>query len=132
MLKTLKNNGLRITKGRIAVLKALSSEKYPADIETLYKKLNKKEIDLVTLYRIIAIFEEKGIVKRVNLKKDTAFYELCQNHHHHMICIKCEKIEDFENKDLENLLKKISRNSLKFKNITDHSLELFGLCRGCA
>lgn len=132
MNNLLKEFGLKVTKARILVLESLEKSKYPLDIETLYKKIKKSKIDLATLYRTMSSFEEKGIIRRVDLRKDTVLYEMNRGHHHHIVCIKCREIEDFENKELEKVLNIISRKSLKFKNITDHSLEMFGLCRECA
>mgnify|MGYP003559938146 FL=1 len=132
MDKLLKEEGLKVTRARLQVLDILSKEKYPIDMENIFHKIKKKGVNLATLYRIMFLFEEKSLVQKVDLKKGMAFFELKQKHHHHIICKQCDKIEDFENKEIEKILKNISRNSLKFKKITDHSLELFGLCKVCS
>ncbi len=132
MDKLLKEGGLKVTKARLQVLEILAKEKYPLDIENIFIKIKKKGVNLATLYRIMFLFEEKSLVQKVDLKKGMAFFELRQKHHHHIICKQCDKIEDFENKEIEKILKNISRNSSKFKKITDHSLELFGLCKVCS
>ena len=63
--------------------------------------------------------------------KNTSFFEFPKKHHHHIACVNCDTIEDFENKDVEKILEKIGRNSSKFINIKSHSLELFGFCKKC-
>jgi len=81
----LKNTGLKNTVPRLAVLKRLAMWSVRKPRKRYLKKLENK-IDLVTLYRTIASFEEKQLVKRIDLHKDSVYYELNLNHHHHIIC----------------------------------------------
>ena len=82
--------------------------------------------------RIISCFEESGILKKVDLRKDSIFFEMNDDHHHHIVCVKCGEIEDFkENKDIGKILRKVVGESKKFKDIKEHSLELFGYCKIC-
>jgi Fur family ferric uptake transcriptional regulator len=113
------------------VLKALSEIKKPVTAQELYRKLQKSEIDLVTLYRTLDSFERKEILRRVDLRKDAIYYELNTEHHHHIVCTNCDKLEDFKSREIEKVLEKIIKNSSKFKNINEHSLELFGVCKAC-
>ena len=129
--KILHNAKLKNTASRLAVLEMLSEIKYPATVEDLYKSLGKNKVDLVTLYRTLASFEKRGILRRVDLRKDAVYYELNTDHHHHIVCTNCDKIEDFENSEIEKVLGKIAKKSINFIDIKNHSLELFGLCREC-
>jgi Fur family ferric uptake transcriptional regulator len=88
-------------------------------------------MDLVTLYRTIASFEKSAILRRVDLRRDAVFYELNKDHHHHIVCTNCNKIEDFENREVEKVLEKIAKKST-FRSVKNHSLELFGVCSSCA
>ena len=127
--KMLHGAGLKSTSPRLSVLKALSEMKRPETVQEIHKRL--KKIDLVTLYRTLASFEEKKIVKRVDLRKDAVYYELNTNHHHHVICTNCDKVEDFESKEVERALKQSVGGLSKFGDIKSHSLEFFGLCNAC-
>ncbi len=91
-----------------------------------------KGMDLVTLYRTLASFEENKLIKRVSFKKDAVYYELDIDHHHHIICSNCNKVEDFENTEIEKVLGEVIRKSSKFRTIKDHAIELFGVCNVCA
>ena len=64
--------------------------------EDLHKKLKKYKIDLVTLYRTLASFEKNKLVKRVDLHKDAIYYELNLEHHHHIVCVECGKVDDLQ------------------------------------
>ena len=124
--------GLKSTGPRMTILEALLNIKHPETVGEIFKRLKKNKIDLVTLYRTLASFEKNKLVKRVDLHKDAIYYELNLEHHHHIVCTSCNKMEDFENIEIEKVLKQIALKSTKFRNIKEHSLELFGLCKECA
>ena len=127
----LKNNGFKITAARLEILKIFSTINKPVNASFIFNKLIKKTNE-VTVYRIISSFEEKGLLKKVDLRKDSTYFELNADHHHHMVCVKCGEIEDFiENREIEKILKKVIGESKKFKKIKEHSLELFGYCKEC-
>jgi Fe2+ or Zn2+ uptake regulation protein len=127
----LKKSGLKITPTRLAILKIFSKNDKPISADFIFNKL-KEKINEVTVYRTLASFEKSGILRRVDLRRDSIYFELNNDHHHHMVCIKCGVIEDFqENKEIEESLDNIIKKSVKFKNIKEHSLEVFGICRVC-
>ena len=127
--KILHDAKLKSTGPRLAVLKALRDVKHPETAQEIRKRL--KNIDLVTLYRTLASFEEKQLVKRVDLHRDAVCYEFNTGHHHHIVCINCGTVEDFEVCDKNRLIKNIVAKASKFRNVSEHSLELFGVCNTC-
>ncbi len=127
----LKINGFKITPTRLAILKVFSHDCEPINAEFIFKKLKKEKVNIVTIYRTLTSFENVGILKHVDLQKDSAYYELSGHHHHHIICTDCGMVEGFEVCDIDNLTDKVLKNSNKFNIITKHSLELFGLCKKC-
>jgi len=127
----LKKNNFKNTPSRMAILQIFSKNDKPISADFIYNKL-KNNMNETTVYRTLASFEGVGILKRVDLRKESIFYELNNDHHHHIVCVKCGLIEDFkESKDIEKLLSQIINKSVKFKNVTEHSLELFGFCKVC-
>jgi Fe2+ or Zn2+ uptake regulation protein len=134
MNNILKNAGYKVTPARVAILEIFSKSKNPLDAETIYKQLKKKHnnINEVTVYRTLTSFTESGILKRVDLRKNSTYFEFASEHHHHIVCTKCDTVEDIENKELEKVLGKIVNKLSKFKRIKEHSLEFFGLCVKCA
>lgn len=127
----LKKAGLKATSARKHILKAFSSDCKPINAEYLYSKLKAKKINQVTIYRTLASMEIAGILKRVDLRKDSIYYELALNHHHHIVCTNCGKTEVFDICGIDTISQKILKKSSKFKTISQHSLELFGMCRTC-
>ncbi|PIR68342.1 hypothetical protein COU49_01335 [Candidatus Nomurabacteria bacterium CG10_big_fil_rev_8_21_14_0_10_35_16] len=136
MKNILQKNGYKVTPARLAILQIFYKNHTPLDAETVYRKLKNRKtnskINEVTVYRTLSAFEKTGILRRVNLKKDSACFELNNDHHHHIVCIKCHTVEIFRNSAIEKVLERIVENSLKFKKVKEHSLELFGLCVKCS
>ena len=132
MQELLKDKGYKITPARLAILGLFAKSKKPIDADNVYRKLASKNFDQATVYRTITSFEKSGILRKVDLRKDSTHYELAEEHHHHIVCTNCEIVEDFEDKEIEKVLRRIVGTSSKFKSIKEHSLELFGLCRTCA
>lgn len=128
----LKGKGLKATSSRLAVLGAFSGECMPLNAEGVAKKLRTKDLNLVTVYRTLASFEEAGLLKRIDLHKDSAYYELAGHHHHHVICKGCGLIESLGGCDAERLSKNVLKKASKFSLIKEHSLEFFGVCKKCA
>lgn len=96
----LKENGLKHTRQRVRVLEEISQDAVAISQPELEKRLG-KEIDRVTLYRILNIYQDKGILHRIMDLNGTANYAICtsscsQDHHHddhvHFNCTSCRKI----------------------------------------
>ena len=138
--RVLKENGWKVTKQRVMVLRALaeSSDKH-LTAEEIYEIIKKghPEIGLATVYRTIQLLLELQIVERVNLADGFARYELNktgsrrigQHHHHHLVCIKCGKVISFEDDLLEQLEERIMETE-SFK-VVDHELKFYGYCGKC-
>jgi Fe2+ or Zn2+ uptake regulation protein len=129
--KLLRDNGFRSTEGRLALLAAMKKSDKPLSVETLAKQIGTR-LDEVNVYRALESFAAAGIVRRVDLQHGHAHYELKDEHdHHHIICTKCDRVEDFTGCDYDKLADKALRQTSGFAKITNHSFELFGLCNTC-
>jgi Fur family ferric uptake transcriptional regulator len=93
--------------------------------------LFKKGIDvgLTTVYRVLNQFEKSGIVTKLNFDNQS-IYELATNgHHDHLVCVKCNHIEEFQDSVIEDHQEIIAKN-FGYK-LTDHRLFLYGICQDC-
>jgi Fur family transcriptional regulator, ferric uptake regulator len=131
MQNLLKIKGFKTTPARLAILEIISKSKFPMDAEAIHIKLRNKKINEATVYRTLSSLEKGEILKRVDLRKDSVYFEINNKHHHHIVCTECNTIEDFENTEIEKEINKLILKSSKFKKIKEHSLELFGLCMKC-
>jgi Fur family ferric uptake transcriptional regulator len=131
-LTFLQHSGLRRTKPREALLAFLIRKHGPYSTEEIFKSLKKKELDVVTVYRCLAKFEEIGLVRRCDFGDGIARYEFQadpRHHHHHVICTSCRKTESLEDCDIvkyESVVKQLGYSNIR------HSLEFFGVCKSCS
>ncbi len=129
----LKDAGLKITLPRIKILQILeSNEVHHVSAEDVYKLLlqNGEEIGLATVYRVLTQFEQAGLVIRHNFEGGHSVFELStETHHDHIVCVRCGRVEEFTDEDIERRQQEVA-DRLGFE-LTDHHLNLYGLCATC-
>lgn len=129
----LKEHSLKHTKQRVRVLEEIALDAVAISQPELEKKLG-KEIDRVTLYRILNIYEDKGILHRIMDRNGTANYAICssscsEKHHYdehvHFNCTQCSKIYC-----LEIAIPKIKMpDGFKAANLNTTA---YGVCEKCS
>jgi Fur family transcriptional regulator, ferric uptake regulator len=130
--KLLKANGLKVTKGRMAVLNILKRSVNPLDVGDIIRFCRNEiiRIDPVTVYRILNTFLKHNIIQKTEFNEGKFRYEIKNTtHHHHAVCTKCGRIKDIRNcgtKKMEQTL----INKMSFL-VHSHRLEFFGLCAKC-
>ena len=131
--KDLKEAGLKITAPRVKILQILeSSDIRHMSAEDVYRKLlaNNEEIGLATVYRVLTQFEAAGLVIRHHFEEGHSVFELAGTYHHdHLVCIKCGRVVEFTDAEIEALQQKIA-DKLGFE-LTDHNLNMYGFCPKC-
>ena len=129
----LKDAGLKITAPRLKILQLLESTSVRhVSAEDVYKLLleNGEEIGLAKVYRVLTQFEDAGLVARHHFEGGHSVFELSPDQHHdHIVCVKCGKVEEFNDVEIERRQKMIAE-SLGFE-LTDHDLNMYGLCPAC-
>ncbi|MEJ2621119.1 MAG: ferric iron uptake transcriptional regulator [Candidatus Thiodiazotropha sp.] len=122
--------GLKVTLPRVKILELLEgSDQRHVSAEDVYKMLLEKgeEIGLATVYRVLTQFESAGLVTRHNFEGGHAVFELeSGNHHDHLVCVVCGKVEEFVDRTIENRQKEIAKKH--GFDIVDHSLIIYGHC----
>ncbi len=133
----LRKAGLKVTLPRVKILEVLSEsrqadERQHLTAEDIYRQLTSAgtEIGLATVYRVLSQFEQAGLVKRHHFESGQAVFELNRgDHHDHIVCVQCGRVEEFTDEVIEERQHKIAR-SRQF-DLSEHSLVLYGNCMGC-
>tara|TARA_A100001037_G_scaffold131916_1_gene119720 strand:- start:989 stop:1402 length:414 start_codon:yes stop_codon:yes gene_type:complete len=129
----LKDAGLKITLPRVKILQILeSSPAHHLSAEDVYKQLltNEEEIGIGTVYRVLTQFEDAGLVKRHHFEGGHSVFEIAKTEHHdHIVCVKCGRVEEFTDEGIERRQQEIA-DSFGFQ-LTDHNLNMYGLCPRC-
>jgi Fur family ferric uptake transcriptional regulator len=124
----LKASGRSVTKARVVVFGAfLGSE--PLSMAELVRKV--PEVDRASVYRAVNLFEQLGIVQRVNIgwKYKLELTEHFAAHHHHLSCITCGRTIEMSELELERLIHSLA--ATHDFTPTAHQIEIQGLCSNC-
>ena len=129
----LKQAGLKATLPRRRILEVLErSEARHFSAEDVYKAMldANEEVGLATVYRVLTQFETAGMVIRHNFEGGRAVFELDdRDHHDHIVCTRCGRIQEFVDNTIENHQDEIAK-AHGFQ-ISDHSLVIYGMCEAC-
>ena len=122
------------TQPRLKILAILeSSSVRHVSAEDVYKLLleQNEEIGLATVYRVLTQFEASGLVIRHNFEGGRSVFELNDaDHHDHIVCVKCGKVVEFSDLDIEKRQQKAAQDAGFI--LQDHALYLYGVCHKCA
>lgn len=120
---------LKLTSQRRIIAEVLSNSNDHPDVEELYARANKidSKISLATIYRTLNLFEQFGLIKKLEIGEGKARYEEFKkaNEHFHLVNMETGNIVEFKNKELEKLKEKIAKE-LGFK-LVNSKLELYGV-----
>lgn len=130
----IRNAGLKVTLPRMKILEILeTANKRHMSAEEIYHQLREfgEDVGMATVYRVLTQFEAAGLVIRHNFEDNYSVFELNNSEHHdHLVCVKCGYVEEFCDTLIEERQVAIAKKA-GFK-MTDHSLNIFGLCKSCA
>ncbi|GDX83988.1 transcriptional repressor [Methylococcaceae bacterium] len=130
----LKNAGLKVTVPRMKILHLLEKQvtKRHFSAEDIYKILlfENEDIGLATVYRVLTQFEAAGLVTRHHFESGNSVFELDNGgHHDHLVCVKCGKVDEFQDEFIEKRQNEIA-DRLGYE-LTDHNFYLYGFCGEC-
>jgi len=120
--------GLRMTDQRRVIARVLGEAHDHPDVDELYRRASAidNRISIATVYRTVRLFEEAGILSRLDFGDGRSRYEeVPTEHHDHLIDTKSGKVIEFHNDELEALQERIARE-LGYK-LVDHRMELYGI-----
>ncbi len=120
--------GLRMTGQRRIIAQVLEQSDDHPDVEELYARASSvdKGISIATVYRTVKLFEEAGILERLEFGDGRARYEDAErDHHDHLIDMQSGEVIEFVDPEIEALQEKIAAK-LGYK-LKGHRLELYGV-----
>jgi Fur family peroxide stress response transcriptional regulator len=125
----LRQKGMRATQQRLAIFKALCASKTHLSAEEIHERIRSDNpaVSLATVYAILDLFKEKGLVNEIRIRFDKACFEAGKGPHHHFMCRRCRDIFDLNMSPCPTLIK---------KEVEGHSIEelqgyFYGICKNC-
>ena len=126
----LKSSGLKATLPRIKILEVFQrTERRHLTAEDVFKVLLAEgtDIGLATVYRVLMQFEQAGLLRRGNFESGKAVFELnAGQHHDHLVCLDCGRVEEFFDAEIEQRQRTISIT--RGFDLQEHSLALYARC----
>jgi Fur family ferric uptake transcriptional regulator len=132
----LATRGMRLTHERSVVLEDVFSQHEHFDADKIVERLTPaktgRRVSRASVYRTIGLLEEAGLIRKVARNNDRDVYEHDYGYpqHDHFICDRCQRLIEFENVAIADLLEEVAREH-GFR-MTGHRLEVYGLCEKCA
>ncbi|HLH64299.1 MAG TPA: transcriptional repressor [Solirubrobacteraceae bacterium] len=126
--------GHRRARARDALIDLLAGEPCALTALEIEDRLRQRDrrIARASVYRILELLGEHGLVARLELGDGTTRYELVDpggEHHHHLLCDSCGRVVPFDDRELELAIDRLARR-LEFRT-DDHEVVLHGACRAC-
>jgi Fur family transcriptional regulator, peroxide stress response regulator len=132
LLKTLcRRRGLPLTVQRRVIFDALLERTDHPTVDQVFEGIKRRipGVSRTTVYRTLETLAELGIVRRANHFEATARFDGNTEHHHHLVCLRCDKVSDYHDSSLKSIRLPDARRS-GFK-IVDFSVYFEGLCPHC-
>ena len=126
--------GFRAGGARSAVLDTMAEQSCCASAQELHERLRAggRSVGIASVYRVLDVLAELRLVQRVDVGDGVARYEPALpdgDHHHHVVCDDCGKVEPFSDPKLEGAIADAS--SRLGYSVDAHEVVLRGECADC-
>ena len=119
--------GLRMTGQRRIIAAVLEEADDHPDVDELYARASARDpkISIATVYRTVKLFDESGILDKLEFGDGRARYEDAERgHHDHLIDLETGAVIEFFDPEIERLQEKIAAR-LGY-TLKGHKMELYG------
>jgi Fur family peroxide stress response transcriptional regulator len=121
--------GLKVTPQRMAILEAIIKlNNHPAAENIIeYIRKNHPNIATATVYKVLDALVENELIKKVKTEKDVMRYDAVLENHHHLYCSDSDRIEDYFDDELNQLLDNhFQKRGIPGFEIEDIKLQIIG------
>lgn len=125
----LRTKNLKVTPQRIAIYNAVVQLNNHPTAESIAEvvKADYPSISVGTVYKVLNVFVDSGLLNKVKSDRDIMRYDAMLSHHHHLYCNETDRIEDYEDEELDHLVKDyFQKKNIKNFKIEDFKLQITG------
>jgi len=128
--KALNVTGLRVTSQRALILEVIRRGHLDADEIYRQARVKQPHLSLSTVYRTLRMFKKLGLVEELHFDEAHHHYEVKpSSEHHHLVCLGCGKVVEFECPLSLKMKKDIARE--KGFEISSVEIRMTGYCSKC-
>jgi len=130
----LRDAGYRVGAARRAVVSVLARRDCCLTVPEIVDALGAqgRAVGIASVYRVVDLLTERQLVQKIDLGDGRARYEraeLADEHHHHLVCNECGRVEPFADESLEAALRRVEEDT-GFA-VASHDVLLRGACDDC-
>lgn len=131
ILDELASRGGRRTAARQAIVEALLASKGHVTADDLARRVQRRfpSVNVSTVYRTLDALEELGVVDHVHLGHGRAIYHLADEAHQHLVCERCERVQELPATKLRSLVRTLD-DEYGFA-VDQRHFAIVGVCRRC-
>lgn len=121
--------GLKVTPQRIAIFEAILKLNNHPTAENIieYIRKNHPNISVATVYKVLDALVTSQLISKVKTEKDIMRYDAIMESHHHIYCSDSERIEDYNDTELNELLQKyFEKKKIPDFKVEDIKLQIIG------
>lgn len=132
-LQRLRDAGHKVTKARQTILEVLESHHEHLTSAQVVDEVAQRDssIGRASVFRALDLFTQLAIVRPTYIESSMSphYVLLPDGHHHHIICMQCHRVIEFQDCGLSELA---DRLEMEFDvQLTGHLLEFYGICKNC-
>jgi Fur family ferric uptake transcriptional regulator len=133
-LDELRSVGYRAGAARVAVIELLERQECCLGAQEIHDELRAAgtPVGLASVYRVLDTLAQRGLLQRVDVGDGITRYEAARtdaDHHHHLVCDGCGRVESFADDRLERVIRDVERRS--GYAVAAHDVVLRGACTDC-
>ncbi len=133
-MAALLRKGMRNGGARRAVIDLLAEQNCCLTAQEIFDRLRAsgRRVGIASVYRVLELLTSEGFVQRIDLGSGISRYEPIHSggdHHHHLVCDSCGKVEAFEDRELERAIHRLEESS--GYAVGAHDVVLHGACVDC-
>lgn len=123
--------GVKVTPQRMAIYEAIASSTAHPPVEDVWEeiRLRMPRVSLDTVYRAFRLFEEMGLVFRIETGEGRVRFDGNCDPHHHFICTKCGMVFDFWSQEIDGM--SLPKSVQLCGRVDVVRVEVKGMCHQC-
>ena len=107
-VKKLRSSGLRPTRQRIEICKALYDRNKTfhftiTDLAKILKSKSNEKISLATIYNTVYAFKNRNYLKEISINSNKSYFDTNVSNHHHFFNESTDELIDLKNEDVGNI-----------------------------
>ncbi len=130
LVEKFKSKSLKITPQRLGVFKILEGNSMHPSDENTYDEIKRvyPTISFTTVYKTLDVLEEMGEISKVTIDTERKHYDPNTDVHHHIICLKCNKISDIKE---DYINPRLPREIFDEFTPSSYQISFYGTCKKC-